>query len=158
MLKVVKMKKQIMEFNIRKAKCEDIPVLQALLSDLSNREISFSAMEDRLKMIEKSPIEELYVLERANRILGLLGFRIRENVEEASRYGEISAIVTLKESRHSGIGRTLMEYAEKRAKELGCIGTWLVSGFGREEEAHGFYRKLGYEITGYRFVKSFESD
>jgi len=151
------MKGQIMEFNIRKAKREDIPALQALLGDLSNHEISFSAVEDRLKMIEGSSVDELYVLERADGILGLLGFRIRENVEEASRYGEISAVVTLKESRHSGIGRALMEYAEKRAKELGCIGTWLVSGFGREEEAHGFYRNLGYEIMGYRFVKPSES-
>ena len=46
-----------------------------------------------------------------------------------------------------------MEYAEELAKESNCIGTWLVSGFGREEQAHIFYKALGYEITGYRFVK-----
>ncbi len=48
-----------------------------------------------------------------------------------------------------------MDFAEKLARDQGCIGTWLVSGFGREEEAHHFYRALGYEITGYRFVKKF---
>ena len=48
-----------------------------------------------------------------------------------------------------------LAFAENRAKELGCIGTWLVSGLGREEESHKFYKKLGYEINGYRFVKPF---
>ena len=48
-----------------------------------------------------------------------------------------------------------MEYAEQLAHEKGCIGTWLVSGFGREERAHAFYKELGYTITGSRFVKHF---
>ena len=42
---------------------------------------------------------------------------------------------------------------EKLAEELGCIGTWLTSGFGREEAAHNFYKRLGYQINGYRFIK-----
>jgi hypothetical protein len=46
-----------------------------------------------------------------------------------------------------------MEYAEELAKKSNCIGIWLVSGSGREEQAHIFYKALGYEITGYRFVK-----
>lgn len=36
------------------------------------------------------------------------------------------------------------------------IGTWLVSGFAREQEAHKFYQRIGYGTTGYRFVKLFE--
>ena len=36
-----------------------------------------------------------------------------------------------------------------------CLGLWLVSGFGREEEAHRFYRRCGFEATGCRFVKRF---
>jgi hypothetical protein len=48
-----------------------------------------------------------------------------------------------------------MGYAEKLSFEKGCIGTWLVSGFGREEEAHHFYKELGNNITGYRFIKRF---
>ncbi|GIM45314.1 hypothetical protein DNHGIG_08630 [Collibacillus ludicampi] len=49
-----------------------------------------------------------------------------------------------------------MEFAENLAAEQGCIVTWLVSGFGREEQAPTFYKELGYEITGYRFVKRFK--
>jgi GNAT superfamily N-acetyltransferase len=46
-----------------------------------------------------------------------------------------------------------MAFAEQLARNRGCKGTWLVSGFGRDEEAHQFYKRLGYEATGYRFVK-----
>ena len=50
----------------------------------------------------------------------------------------------------------MMQYAEKLAREMGCQVTWLVSGFAREEDAHKFYQRLGYQTTGYRFVKLFE--
>ena len=85
-----------------------------------------------------------------------MSFRIRENVEENSRFGEIAVIVVKSQSRNMGIGKKLMEYAEQLAHEKDCIGTWLVSGFGREEQAHSFYKELGYKMTGYRFVKHFE--
>jgi GNAT superfamily N-acetyltransferase len=54
-----------------------------------------------------------------------------------------------------GIGRALMNFAENLAKEKGCIGTWLVTDLDREEEAHKFYKELGYRVNGYRFVKPF---
>jgi ribosomal protein S18 acetylase RimI-like enzyme len=143
-----------MKYNIRKAEHKDISDLCELLTHLSGHELTESEIKDRLKMIDASSIDELYVFEQENQINGVLGFRIRENVEEPTRYGEISVIVTKPETRKLGIGRMLMDFAENRARQLGCKGTWLVSGFGREEEAHKFYTKLGYKITGYRFVKS----
>jgi GNAT superfamily N-acetyltransferase len=144
-----------MMFKIRKAEEADIPEIQNLMNHLTGHEMGIEEMENRFRMIEASPIDELYLLEYEDRVHGLLGFRIRENLEEQSRYAEVSVIVTLPESRKLGFGRALMEFAENLAKEKGCKGTWLVSGFGREEEAHKFYTKLGYQITGYRFVKSF---
>jgi GNAT superfamily N-acetyltransferase len=142
-----------MEFMIRKAEPKDIPDLCFLLGELSGHTLTPADVEDRLRMIEESAIDELYVYEQENTLQGLLGFRIRENVEEPSRYGEISVLITKPEMRQLGVGRVLMEFAEQRARDLGCKGTWLVSGFGREEEAHKFYTRLGYKATGYRFVK-----
>lgn len=110
-------------------------------------------MMNRLEMVRNSSIDELYVCEVDRTVQGVLGFRIRENIEEVSRFGEVSVIVTSSNAKRIGIGRAMMEFAENLAREKGCIGTWLVSGFGREEEAHKFYKKLGYEINGYRFVK-----
>jgi GNAT superfamily N-acetyltransferase len=145
-----------MSFTIRTVKKDDIPSLCHLMYELTGHEISFEDMENRLQFIDDSPFDFLYVCEDHDTILGLLGFRVRENLEEVSKYGEISVIVVDSAARRQGVGRFLMEFAENLAAEQGCIGTWLVSGFGREEQAHTFYKELGYEITGYRFVKRFK--
>jgi GNAT superfamily N-acetyltransferase len=144
-----------MPLTIRQALREDIPHLCRLMKELSGHEISQEEMNNRLEFVDGSSFDSLYVCEENDVILGLLGFRIRENLEEVSKYGEISVIVVDSDARRKGVGRFLMNYAEKLASEKGCIGTWLVSGFGREEQAHQFYKELGYEVTGYRFVKRF---
>jgi N-acetylglutamate synthase-like GNAT family acetyltransferase len=140
---------------MRKAEQRDIEDLCVLMDEMSHTNISPEDMLNRLQMVEKSRTDFLYVCEENKRIVGLLGFRIRENLEELSRFGEISAIVVDSHSRRKGIGRFMMDYAEKLAGEHGCKGMWLVSGFAREQEAHIFYKQLGYQTTGYRFVKLF---
>jgi len=139
--------------NIREATKEDIQSLCYLIKELNGSEISYSVMENRLKFIEDSPFDFLYVYEEIDSILGMLGFRIRENIEDLNRFGEISIISVDSNARRKGVGRSLMEFAEELANKHQCVGTWLVSGMGRKDEAHRFYKDLGYEITGYRFVK-----
>lgn len=146
---------------IRPADVRDGEALRRLFEVLTGHPVSVDDVDDRLRMVAASPIDEVYVLEddstdgdaREPCIQGLLAFRIRENVEERSRYGEIAAIVTHPEAQGRGYGTALMTFAEQLARERGCKGTWLVSGFGREESAHQFYRHLGYTPTGLRFVK-----
>jgi len=144
-----------MNLVIREAAQKDLAQLCALMTELTGHAVTAAEMQNRLDMVTNSPIDDLYVCEVDGKVQGVLGFRIRENLEEASRYGEISIIVTHSQARRTRLGRALMEFAENLAKQHGCKGTWLVSGFGREEEAHTFYKKLGYAITGYRFVKPF---
>ena len=141
--------------NMRKAEVGDIEALCDLMTDLAGHTLSREGMLDRLEHIEKSDIDFLFVCEEDDKILGLLGFRLRVNLEEVSKFGEISAIVVRPESRKRGVGRYMMDYTAKLARDLGCKGMWLVSGFAREEEAHKFYKRLGYEINGYRFINSF---
>ena len=134
--------------NIRKAEKDDIIALSSLMTDLSRHPVTTDDILDRLQLVAESPIDLLFVREENGKILGLLGFRIRENIEEVSRYGEISALVVNADDRQKGLGHYMMDYAEKLAKESGCKGTWLVSGFAREEQAHKFYKRLGYGTIG----------
>jgi N-acetylglutamate synthase-like GNAT family acetyltransferase len=144
-----------MSLSMRQAKRKDIEALCTLMDEMSHTAISPEQIMNRLQFIEESKVDALFVCEDNGEIQGLLGFRIRENLEEMSRFGEVSAIVVNPDDRRKGIGRFMMDYAEKLAKKYGCKGMWLVSGFAREEEAHKFYQQLGYQITGYRFVKLF---
>ncbi|MGK0532081.1 GNAT family N-acetyltransferase [Bacillus sp. 'calajunan'] len=143
-----------MSFQIREATIDDIDALCSLTTELKGSSISYEDMNNRLQFVQMSPFDFLYVYEEEETICGLLGFRIRENLEDVTRYGEISIISVDSKIRRKGIGQVLMDYAEQLAKTHNCIGTWLVSGIKRLE-AHPFYKKLGYEVNGYRFVKHF---
>lgn len=142
-----------MAYFIRKAKENDIPVLSLLMEELSGMPISQNDMNNRLQMAEKSSTDAIFVYEEEGDIKATLVFRIRENIREVSRYGEICIVIVKSSAKRQGIGKRLMSFAEQHASDLGCIGTYLISGFGRKGEAHPFYLDLGYEITGYRFVK-----
>lgn len=142
---------------IREMDFKDIPETCNLIYELTDHEISEKGMRNRLEFVKSSPINELYVCEINGVVKGVLGLRIRENIEEVSRFGEISVLVTSSSSRRIGIGKAMMEYAEKWAKKKGCIGTWLVSELDRLE-AHRFYKSRGYKINGYRFIKPFRSE
>jgi len=145
-----------MSLSIREAEQNDIKALCSLMDELSDYDMSPEWMMNRLQFVKESKFDSLFVCEEDSKVLGLLGFRIRENLEEVSRFGEISTIVVNPNDRCKGVGRFMMDYAEKLAKELRCIGTWLTSGFGREEKSHEFYKQLGYQINGYRFIKLFK--
>jgi predicted N-acetyltransferase YhbS len=55
----------------------------------------------------------------------------------------ILALGVLEEYRGSGVGRSLVDAFERWAKEDGCAGVRLVSGFDRAG-AHRFYLRCGY--------------
>ena len=141
---------------IRLMEDRDIDAARHLLAILNGSLMTPEEMKDRLEMTRQSISDELFVYEEDGVIRGVMGFRLRERIEHVSRYGEISALVTDAERRRAGIGRALVAFAEQRAAEKGCEGTWLASGFQRKDEAHLFYESLGYEKTGYRFVKKLD--
>jgi GNAT superfamily N-acetyltransferase len=138
---------------IREATESDVLALCDLMLELSGKPISSDGMKDRLGIIRRTVTDSIFVYEQDSTIWGVLVFRIRENIREVSRYGEVCIIAVRSDAKRGGIGRKLMSFAESRAKELGCKATYLISGFARRDEAHPFYLELGYEITGYRFVK-----
>jgi GNAT superfamily N-acetyltransferase len=144
-----------MQHVMRAMEPRDMEAVRCLLAQLSGYEMTPDEMRDRLDYAAASPIDWLFVCEVEGVVRGVLGFRLREQLERVSRYGEVYLIVADQDVRRQGIGRAMMDFAEQFAREQGCIGTWLVSGFRREAEAHKFYKRLGYEATGYRFVKLF---
>lgn len=141
---------------IREMEPRDAAAVCELMCQLTGQETTVENIQNRLEWVGRSPIDWLYVCEVDGQVLGLLGFRLRENLDRPTRYGEVSVLVVHASARRLGIGQALMDYAEQLAREHDCIGTWLVSGFGRVNEAHRFYESLGYHTTGYRFVKKFE--
>jgi GNAT superfamily N-acetyltransferase len=140
---------------VRQATPSDLRTVATLIAVLTGSEPSASEIRNRFALVTRHPDQTLWVATVDKRVVGLLGFRIRHNLEDVSQYGEVSIIVVDPDWRRKGIGRFLLDHAEKLAKKRKCIGLWLVSGFGREEEAHKFYGQYGFSRTGIRFVKPF---
>jgi GNAT superfamily N-acetyltransferase len=106
-----------------------------------------------MAFIMDSPLDQLYICAEDGVSKGMVATRIRENIEDNTKFLEISLIITKKEFQKQSIGKQTVLFCEEKARALGCTGLWLVSGFGREEVAHQFYSKLGFTKTGYRFKK-----
>jgi GNAT superfamily N-acetyltransferase len=143
-------------FVIRPMEPRDADAVRVLMRQLCGHAMTRAEMLDRLDFVAASPVDWLVVCEIEGEVVGALSFRLRERIEQPGCYGEIYALVVDANARRQGVGRALMDYAEDLACQHGCIGTWLVSGFKRQDEAHQFYTELGYDITGYRFVKMFD--
>jgi GNAT superfamily N-acetyltransferase len=135
--------------------CDREPVRE-LMRQLSGFAMSAAQMQERLDFVAQSPVDWLYVATIDGQVRGAIGFRLRERIERPGRVAEVSALVTDASVRRSGVGRALLGFAEQLACAHGCDGMFLVSGFKRQDEAHRFYTQLGYEITGYRFVKDLD--
>lgn len=145
-----------MAITMRAFEPRDSEAVRYLFGQLTGALMTPDEMQSRVDFVAASPIDWLYVAESEGVVCGALAFRLRERIERPGRYGEIYAIVADAAQRRQGVGRAMLAFAEQLARDHECVGTWLVSGFRRADEAHLFYEQLGYAKTGYRFVKLVE--
>ena len=74
----------------------------------------------------------------------------------AQQWAQVENMVTDESVRGAGVGRLLIEECLRLAREAGCYKVQLQSGNQRttaENDAHGFYRHLGFEASsaGFRY-------
>lgn len=85
----------------------------------------------------------------------MIGIREIYTYEEDSPFTQISALVTRKDLRGKGIGKELINYVEKWARNRGSKSIFLTSGNKPERKNVHDYENLGFEINGFRFTKKF---
>ena len=67
-----------------------------------------------------------------------------------SPFAVVEYVVVDEAHRRQGIGKLLMDYVIAQAKEAGCYKIMLTSD-KRRDEAHEFYRSLGFEASAHGF-------
>lgn len=77
------------------------------------------------------------------------GFFDSAIIRELHVYGELTSIGKEGKVQHTGLGKKLLEQAEKIAKINGFKKIMIISGVG----VRGYYRKLGYGLEGSYMVK-----
>lgn len=141
-----------MEPVIRRARPGDAAAVAALLADLGYPGNDADAVRRRLAMWEREESGAVLVAENEARVVGTVAVAAVPYLEREGRCGRIVALVTSAGCRGRGIGRRLVEAAERTAADLGCVRMEVTSARHRAE-SHPFYRGLGYEDSGDRSVR-----
>lgn len=138
---------------IREYRLEDLEALTALMGDLGYP-TDINNMQNRLERIHSTPMYYTFVAEEAGSVVGMIGVRLVYYYEDDGLAAQIAALVTKREHQGKGIGRALVQFVEDWALEKGAAVLFLTSGIKEErKKAHEFYKAIGFDITGYRFVK-----
>ncbi len=111
----------------------------------------------RLAQLAESPdhpvlVAELELPTGERYVAGVLALELGRFLHRDARAGHITALVSDRRFRHRGVARALVESAERIARRSGCALLHVRSSVGRDD-AHGFYRAMGFEETHLSFDK-----
>ena len=138
----------------RPASSEDADRVAELLEQLGYP-TSPEAARRRLELLVASHNDEVWVAERDGTVVGLVAIHVSASLERDGEVAKVSAIVVDEAVRRDGIGQQLMALAEREARRRGCVLLFLTTA-ERRQDAHAFYRGLGFEETGRRFAKALD--
>jgi GNAT superfamily N-acetyltransferase len=136
---------------IRSAVPSDAPILSKLLTELGYPS-SDKLISERLHKMNSAG-EQVLVAVRNGNVLGLLTTHVTPVLHRPTPVGRLTALVVTKDERGKGIGRALVATAERMLKAKGCDLIEVTSNI-QLEQAHLFYKRLGYEATSLRFKKT----
>jgi GNAT superfamily N-acetyltransferase len=143
-----------MDLIIRKATLDDVKnILNIYAEALDNGKVITveKAQEIFLKQ-QQYPNYQVFIALYEQQTVGTFALLIMENM---AHNGTPSAVVEdvgiLPAMQGKGIGKLMMKFALKYAKEKGCYKMSLSSNL-RREKAHQFYESLGFKKHGFSFL------
>ncbi len=140
---------------IRRARESDVASILRLLVQLDGSNGTPLTVEEGIRILRKManyPDYGVYVAENVDgRMVGALALMVMDNLAHRGAPSAIVEDVCVDlDSRGRGVGRAMMEFAMKHAKERGCYKLSLSSNSERTG-AHDFYRSLGFSQHGVSF-------
>ena len=139
---------------VREATLGDADSIAALVTHL-RYPTTRDEMAERLRGILSDPTYVAFVAERNSGVLGLSGGSLHRYFEKNGLYARLVVLVVSDAVRGLGGGRALVRAVEQWAASLGARELFVNSGTQRSE-AHGFYERCGFRITGVRLTKTLE--
>jgi GNAT superfamily N-acetyltransferase len=136
---------------VREARVDDAPAVARLLGELGYP-ADEAAAAVRIQRHLDSPSDHLLLAEVDGEVAGLASLHVSLALEYDEPAGKLSAIVVDDRFRRRRVGAVLVEAIEAEARARGCCLLFLTTA-ERREDAHAFYRAIGFEETGRRFAK-----
>jgi GNAT superfamily N-acetyltransferase len=107
--------------------------------------------------ITSMPGCDVIVAEENGKVIGTSMLTIVPNLTHGGKpWIIVENVVVDSKYRRTGAGTLLMEYIKEKALETGCCKIQLMSDKRRTEEAHKFYKAIGYNATAEGFRMYFD--
>jgi GNAT superfamily N-acetyltransferase len=139
------------EISIKKAEVHHAPQMAELLGQLGYP-TEPGEVRKKISALSPSKADFIWIAQTQGKVVGLLAFHLTPLLHAPGSLGRITALVVDENFRGKGIGRLLVETAEKWARDRECTRIELTSGEQRSR-AHRFYQDLGYALESKRFIK-----
>lgn len=136
---------------IRQATPADAPGLVPLLEALGYP-ADGETIRQRLESLTEDPDGRVLLAVVGPSPVGFVSLHATPVLHRPMPVGRITALAVAPGRQGSGIGKRLVEAAERYFAERGWPRVEVTSG-PRHARAHAFYRRLGYADDGVRFVK-----
>ena len=133
---------QIENINIRSATMDDAAAMARLSGQLGYEAMPHDTAR-RLETLLGDREHQIYIAVSGAMLVGWIHVHLRPSLLTDAE-AEIAALVVDEKVRSQGIGRMLVEVAERWAQEHSCRTVRLRSNVARVR-AHAFYERLGYE-------------
>jgi GNAT superfamily N-acetyltransferase len=137
---------------IRPCTPDDAVTVSTLLGELGYT-VSIRQATEQVAELSSTGADPIFLAVADGQVLGLLALHLCRMLQYASPIVRVTALVVDRRARRRGVGKLLMERAEQIGSAAGCEFVELTSAMDREE-AHAFYRSIGYQPNSLRFRKS----
>lgn len=120
--------------------------------DSSPEDVLVTPGQARERMRAMAPGEEVILALIDGEPAALLSLRIVPYLSQDVPYAEVTELYVVPERRRQGVATMLMAQADFLARERGATAVHVLA-WHENEDAHGFYRSLGYEPLEISFNK-----
>lgn len=144
-----------MDLGIRKATESDLPAVLRLYAQPGmndQRVVTVEAAAKVMRRMATYPEYAVYIATaNGGSVVGTFALLVMDNLAHMGAPSAVVEDVCVDERlQGQGIGRAMMKFAMEFARERGCYKLALSSNDAREN-AHAFYRSLGFEQHGLSF-------
>lgn len=144
---------------VRAARGGDFDRVAALLELYGRPALDNTTRDDAKAIYERQVFDpdthHLVAEDDQGRVVAFCAVHFRDRLNHPKQEAWVPELFVLDAARDSGVGRSMLEEAERRARERGCHAIAIDSHY-REAEAHLLLRKLRFRDEGKAFRKNLE--